>query len=191
MALAGTSRWTFEYYRTAQPSRCTRLRERALLPIGHQWSGASERWSFSEIRSAMAFLKILIVTVCGLIVGTAGFSVAMDWPNTEAMLSSVLFSPVLALAGWFLVFLIFPLVAMMWGIRAKGIVRPTWLFVLVGGLVGAVVGVAIMGGADLKSRVAFIIGACLAGAVSNGMIVALRRTMLNEPLQSTAATRPG
>ncbi len=116
-------------------------------------------------------LKILFITACCQLVGAAGFGAMMDWPNTEAMLGSVLFSPLLALGGWFTAFLILPLVGAMWSIRAAEILRPGWLFILIGAVVGTAVGAVLPGGPESRWRVAFMVGGCLAGTLSNVMIV--------------------
>jgi membrane associated rhomboid family serine protease len=127
----------------------------------------------------MTFLKMLFIAVCGLIVGTAGFSATMDCPNTEAMFTAVLFSPLLALGGWFMFFLILPLVAAMWSIRTSRVVRSAWLFVVIG-VAGTGISAVFTGGPEPKWRLAFAVGGCLAGAVSNAMIVLLKSTTPKE-----------
>ena len=128
----------------------------------------------------MTFLKLLFITACCHVVGTAGLSAVMSWPNGESVVGSVLFSPLLALAGWPMAFLILLLVLVMWGIYQQGGIRPKWVFVLVGALVGAGIGAFFKGGPELRWRLAFMVGGSLAGMLSNLLIVLSNNTAPNE-----------
>ena len=125
----------------------------------------------------MTFLKLLFITVCCHLLGTAGLAAVMSWPKSDAVLGSVLFSPLLALAGWPMALIIMLLVLLMLGIYHQGLVRRKFLFVLTGTLIGAGVGLVFArGNLALRSEpwgLAYFVGGALAGTLSNAMIVAL------------------
>ncbi|MBE7502719.1 MAG: hypothetical protein HS113_21035 [Verrucomicrobiales bacterium] len=125
----------------------------------------------------MTFLKLLFITVCCHLLGTAGLAAVMSWAKPDAVLGSVLFSPLLALAGWPMALIIMLLVLLMLGIHHQGLVRPRFLFVLMGTLVGAGVGlVFVRGDLTLRSEpwgLAYFVGSSLAGTLSNAMIVTM------------------
>jgi len=125
----------------------------------------------------MTFLKLLFITVCCHLLGTAGLAAVMDWSKPNAVLGSVLFSPLLALAGWPMALIIMLLVLLMLGIYHQGLFRWRLVFVLTGTLVGAGVGLAFAQG-DLTFRaepwgLAYFVGSTLAGTLSNAMILVL------------------
>jgi hypothetical protein len=128
----------------------------------------------------MTFLKLLFITACCHLLGTAGLAAVMSWPKPEAVLGSVLLSPLMAVAGWPMALLIMLLVLLMLGIYHQSLVRRKLLFVLVGTLVGAGVG-ALFARGDLTFHhepwgLAYFVGSCLAGTLSNAMILALFTT---------------
>ena len=134
----------------------------------------------------MTFLKLLFITACCHVLGTAGFAAAMNLPRPESILGSVLFSPLLAVAGWPMALLILLLVLFMWGAYEQGVVRQRFLFVLMGTLVGAGTGLLFARG-DLTLRsepwgLACFVGSCLAGTLSNAMIL----KMFGAPNKSAA-----
>jgi hypothetical protein len=123
------------------------------------------------------FLKLLFITVCCHLLGTAGLAAVMSWPKSDAVLGSVLFSPLMALAGWPMALIIMLLVLLMLGIYHQGLSRWRLLFVLAGTVVGAGVGLAFARG-DLTLHtepwgLAYFVGSSLAGTLSNAMILAL------------------
>ena len=125
----------------------------------------------------MSFLKLLVITVCCHLLGAAGLATVMNWPKPDAVLGSVLFSPLLALAGWPMAVFIMLLVLLMLGIYHQGLFRWRLLFVLAGTLVGAGLGLAFARG-DLTLHtepwgLAYFVGSVLAGTLSNAMIVVL------------------
>lgn len=126
----------------------------------------------------MTFLKLLFITVCCHLLGTAGLDMVMSWPpKPDAVLGSVLLLPLLALAGWPMALIILLLVLLMLGIHQQGLFRRRLPFVLTGTLVGAGVGLAFARG-DLVLRsepwgLAYWVGSTLAGTLANVMIVAL------------------
>lgn len=133
--------------------------------------------SFGDTRRAMTFLKLLFITACCHVVGTAGLAAVMSWPKPESVLSSVLFSPLMAIAGWPMALIILLLVLLMLGVYQQALARRRFLFVLTGTLVGAGVGLLFAQG-DLTLRsepwgLAYFVGSSLAGTLSNAMILAL------------------
>lgn len=73
--------------------------------------------------------------------------------------------------------LILLLVSLMWGVYAQHIVRRKFVFVLVGTLVGAGIGV-LLSASNLSNGteprgLAYFVGCVLAGTLSNGMILLL------------------
>ena len=144
----------------------------------------------------MTSLKLLFITVCCQFLGTAGLAAVMSLPKPDAVHGSVLFSPLLALAGWPMALIIMLLVLLMSGIYRQGIFRWRLLFVLTGTLVGAGVGIAFAGG-DLTLRsepwgLAYFVGSSLAGTLSNAMIVVLfKATNPGAAPSDTTATPQG
>jgi hypothetical protein len=125
----------------------------------------------------MTFLKLLFITACCHGVGTAGFAATMSLPSPEAVLGSVLLSPLMAVVAWPMALIIILLVSLMLGLHHQGLVRWRFPFVLAGTVVGAGVGLAFAGG-DLTLRdepwgLAYFVGSSLAGTLSNAMILAL------------------
>jgi hypothetical protein len=131
----------------------------------------------------MTFLKIVFITVVCHFLGSAVFAVVMGWPD----ITVVLFSPLMALAGWFMAVLILPLVSAMWGIHAVGFIRPIWLFILAGTVVGLGTGAIFTGGPEPRWRLAFGMAGCVAGTVSNVMIVLFR---IAEPDSAANGSQP-
>ena len=125
----------------------------------------------------MTFLKLLFITACCHLIGTAGFAAAMNLPRPESILGSLLFSPLMALVAWPMALIILLLVLLMLGLHQQALVRWRFLFVLTGTLVGAGVGLLFARG-DLSLRsepwgLAYFVGSSLAGTLSNAMILAL------------------
>jgi hypothetical protein len=137
----------------------------------------------------MSFLKLLFITACCHLIGTAGFAAAMNLPRPEAILGSLLFSPLMALVAWPMALIILLLVLLMLGLHQQALVRWKLLFVLTGTLVGASVGLLFARG-DLTLRsepwgLAYFVGSSLAGTVANTMILALFNSP-NEPAAPNA-----
>lgn len=134
----------------------------------------------------MTFLKLLFITVCCHLLGAAGLAAVMSWPKPDAVLGSVLFSPLLALAGWPMALIIMLLVLLMLGIYHQGLFHRKFLFVLTGTFVGTGVGLVFARG-DLALcsepwGLAYLVGSTLAGTLSNVMILVL----FNSPNQGAA-----
>jgi hypothetical protein len=118
----------------------------------------------------MTLLKLLFITACCHLAAAAVFAGAMDWPNGQSVVGSMLFSPLLALAGWPMAFLTLLLVFIMWVIRQQGLFRQSWVFVLAGAVAGTGLGALCAGGPEPRWRLAFIIAGCLVGTLSNIMV---------------------
>jgi hypothetical protein len=142
--------------------------------------------SLSNVR-AMSFLKIVFITLLCHLIGAAVFAVVMDWPD----ITVVVFSPLMALAGWFMAVLMLPIVSAMWGIRGAGFIRPFWLFILAGAVTGLGVGAIFTGGPEARWRLAFAIAGFVAGAVSNIMIVLFRMAERSAALNGGPPTQLG
>ena len=86
-------------------------------------------------------------------------------------------APVFAVFGWFYMFPIFELVAVMWLLCAGCFARMPWsaLFVIFGAALGGGL-MALVGRSarDLQMHDGMVLGGVLAGAISNLMIIVLR-----------------
>lgn len=129
----------------------------------------------------MAALKMLFISFCCLVVGAAGICAVISGPE------SILFAPLFAIFGWFYIFPIYLLVALMWGLyRFRFTAMPLrLLFVLFGGALGG--GAMALQGAlqfanakDLPMHDGMLLGGILAGLTSNLMIT-LMKTHNAEP----------
>jgi hypothetical protein len=124
----------------------------------------------------MAALTILLISVCGLIAGAAGFCVVLSGPV------SIPFAPVFAVFGWYYLFPIYALVALMWLLYGRRLRRMPWpvLFVLSGAAVGgALMALRGMGARDLPMHDGMILGGVLGGGASNLMITVLKHRLPN------------
>jgi hypothetical protein len=119
----------------------------------------------------MAALKILFISVCCLIAGAAGVSIVISGP------ASLPFSLLFAVFGWFYLFPLYVLVALMWLCCAGRIARMPWsmLFVLGGAaLGGALMALLGEGARDMQTHDGLVLGGILAGGLSNLMVVLLK-----------------
>ncbi len=131
----------------------------------------------------MTFLKLLFISACCHFAGTAALAAVMSWPKPDEVLGSILFSPLMAVAGWPMAILILLLVLLMWGAYQQGLIGRRILFVVTGTMIGAVFGLLFAGG-DIAIQsepwgLAFFVGSCLAGTLANTMIMILFRAPNN------------
>jgi hypothetical protein len=125
----------------------------------------------------MAALKILFISVCCLMIGSAGVCAIISGPE------SILFAPLFAVFGWFYLVPIYLLAAVMWGLYRLGMRAIQWcvLFILSGAVLGGVL-MALQGtnAKDLPMREGMLLGGILAGGICNLMIT-LMKTHPAEP----------
>jgi hypothetical protein len=118
----------------------------------------------------MRALNILFISVCALIAGAAGVCAVLSG------LQSIVMAPVFAVFGWYYIFPIFVLVAVMW-LCVGRFARMPWsvLFVVFGAALGGGL-MAFVGRSanDLQMHDGMVLGGLLAGAISNLMIIVLR-----------------
>jgi hypothetical protein len=125
----------------------------------------------------MAALMILLISVCCLIAGAAGICVVISGPE------SILFAPLFAVFGWFYLFPIYMLVALMWVVYRRRVTRMPWPLLFVAG--GAAVGCGLMaivglGAKDLQMHDGIVLGGIFAGGVAN-LMIALLKPLSAEP----------
>jgi len=125
----------------------------------------------------MSALKILSISGCCLIAGAAGICLVTTSPT------SLLFAPLFAVFGWFYLFPICALVALMWGVYRVRFTALPWclLFILLGAVLGGglmALDAAIQFNAarDLPLHDGLVLGGILAGGTSNLMITLMKRS---------------
>jgi hypothetical protein len=119
----------------------------------------------------MASLIILLISGCCLITGAAGICVVISGPE------SIFFAPLFAVFGWFYLFPIYLLVALMWLLYVRRIARMPWsiLFVVGGAALGGGLMVLISASSkNLQMHDGMVLGGVLAGGVSNLMVALLK-----------------
>jgi hypothetical protein len=125
--------------------------------------------------TSMAALKILFISFCCLIVGSAGVCATISGPD------SILFAPLFAVFGWFYLVPIYLLVALMWGLYRFRLRVLPWrvLFIISGSVLGGI----LMGlqsviqgtnAKDLPMHEGLLLGGILAGGVASLMVTLIK-----------------
>ena len=123
----------------------------------------------------MAAFKIMLISVCCLLVGAGCLAGVMSGP------AYVLAAPIVALFGWFFIVPIFILVSVMWALYSPRMVAVPWriIFITSGCLTGCgvmfLVALSGMRGPEPGWLYGYLIGGSLAGAVSCYLITVLKK----------------
>ncbi len=123
----------------------------------------------------MTVIKILLISGCCLLVGTAGLAGFMGGPE------DVLAAPLLAVFGWFFIVPIFVVMSLMWALYTQRLstVPLRILFVTSGCLIGAgfmyLVALSGMRGPEPSWLYGYLLGGGLGGGVSCFLITVLKR----------------